>query len=739
MSAAWAHAQEGGQVAAPDTTFQTRLQALPWVNGPASVPIFGRSTLKLPEGYMFLDAAGTVNLGVLAHLSVSDGHAVTLAPRSLRWFASVVFRGDGLVKDSDASFDESAVLGELRREARWANKERSRSGLLPVTPTAWVTPPAYDSAAKRLTWAALYQSPGEQVVHFTMEILGRHGVAQVVLLTPVAEEREATLQLTGLLAGYAWNSGESYDDWQPGDPVASYSLADLVIGRTGIVLPPQLALFQIVLILIALVFLLVLVFLLYWGVPRLIRKGLEYLKERYTTLAAEQKAATDKGAAAEQSAAKEGAAKEPRKEGRAAARPTPASELEQSLVLRSERAKVAMRAGIFKAPLLSLIVAGVVLFTIKHAAGMDIAILLLFGAFLAARGFSIPASMDAANAARTTRICAALSYALAPVMLGLCAVVVMQAVFSIADHDSQSIRAVENHLSYLIQSRAWGAYSIAAAVALCTGLAALIILGATLGAAGRSPILRKALVALFGIIAWAGTFTCFSQVPIRGEDSEEARALETRRKAEGEETQKAARQVIYLVVQNLSPEDARYYRVLFVELNDTEPYPEHAKLLQALVADKMSRADAAGSENAGKLQKSDIAEALEHPDSTEESLAVVQDLFCRQIGAESVETRGLAGKLIEQLVDTEARELFSGEVRPVNPDQIREIALAEARKNLSVLAVEKGSAVDVEQVRIEVEKAAKEVKEKEERKERKEKLKERLKEKLGGEEKEKGK
>jgi hypothetical protein len=376
----------------------------------------------------------------------------------------------------------------------------------------------------------------------------------------------------------------------------------------------------------------------------------------------------------------------------------------------------------------------------KHALGMDIAILLLFGVFLAARGFSIPAAMDAAKAARMKRIFAALNYASAPVMLGLCAVVVMQAVFSLGDHDSQSVRAVENHLSYLVQSRAWVAYSIAAAVALCTGLAALVILGATLGAtlgaAGSSPIFRKALLAVCGLIAWAGTFTCFSPVPIRGEDSEEARALETRRKAEGEETQKAAQQIVYLVVQNLSPEVARYYRVLLVELNDTEPYPEHAKILQALLVDKMSRAGAAGTDNDGRLQKIDITQALEHLDSPEESLAVVQDLFCRQIGAESVETRGLAAKLIEQLVDTEARELFSGEVRLVNPDQIREIAFAEARKNLRVLAVEEGSAVDVEQIRIEVEKAAKEVKEKEEKKERREKLMERLKEKLGGKEKE---
>ena len=723
LLAPWSHAEDSAGNA---PSSQTALQGLPWVSGPATVPLFGNSTLTLPAGYRYLDAAGTAKLSVLTHTNVTSPGTVTLAPQSFAWLAVMNFHGGGLVKDDDAALDEDALLGGLQKQAKRENKERERNNLLPLPPTAWAVQPAYDSATRRAQWAAVYNSPGQEVAHYTVAILGRRGFTQVSLSSSPAAVHDLVPAVTAVLAGYEFTSGERYEDWQPGDPLAPYALADVVIGRTQILTPVNSIKGVLTLALIGVLLLLLLViFLLLWAVPRMVRKGIETLTERYKAVA-KQVNPNSKPDAGEELAA----GGEPDKE---KAKPVAASALERSAVGKSEKAKALALAAIPKNPLFTLLVIGSLFFTYHNHIVMDFGILVLFGVFLGLRGAAIPKPEDTAAIARRKRIGNACALAMAPVVLGLCAVVMMMAVFEIFSHDFHSTRVIENHVSYLVQSEEWTALFATAAIALAAGLPLLGFVGASL----RPTLLRGVLMAALSLIVWAGTFACVAPVPIRGEDEEEAQALETRKKAEGEDTQKAALQALYIAVQNLSPRDARYYRTLFVEINEDEPYPEHAKLLQAMITDKM--ADTAGTDSPAALPKTDVAEVLKHHGHLEASFAVVRDLLGRQIGADTLEVKGLAGTLVEQIVDTQARQLFSAEVNLINPDEARKAALAEAQKTLHVLAAHGDSKIDVEGVRIELQKAAKEVKENDEKKERVEKLKDFLKEKVGGGEKEKTK
>jgi uncharacterized membrane-anchored protein len=236
LFAPWAHAQSSdpsadAQQAAEQKQaeeFRAKLRALHWVTGPTAVPVAGNSTLKLPEGYVFLDAANTAKYEDLTH-NLSGGNEVLVAPRTLAWVAYLDFSDDGLVKD-DEKIDANAILSSLKSATDEANQERRRRGWNTLQITGWAIPPAYSSTTKRLEWATLYETEGQQGVNFFTKILGRRGVTSVVLVALPQDLNASVGQLNQMLTGFDFNSGERYADWKPGDKVAEYGLAGLIVG-----------------------------------------------------------------------------------------------------------------------------------------------------------------------------------------------------------------------------------------------------------------------------------------------------------------------------------------------------------------------------------------------------------------------------------------------------------------------------------------------------------------------------
>jgi uncharacterized membrane-anchored protein len=205
-----------------------KVRALHWVKGPAQVTVGGNSTLKLPEGYVYLDAANTAKYEELNE-NFSSGKEVFVAPKDLSWNAYLEFSDDGYVKD-DEKIDAPAILKTLTENTEEANEERRRRGWADMHVVGWSIPPAYNADTKRLEWATLLSSRGSEGTNFFTKVLGRRGVTTVVLVSRPQDTTAAVKDLNQVLTGYQFNSGDTYADYKPGDKVAEYGLTGLIVG-----------------------------------------------------------------------------------------------------------------------------------------------------------------------------------------------------------------------------------------------------------------------------------------------------------------------------------------------------------------------------------------------------------------------------------------------------------------------------------------------------------------------------
>lgn len=216
-----------------EAAFLAALQELHWVKGPTTVDTVGESQLVIPEGYVFLNEADTAKFLELNE-NLSDGDEMMVAPESLEWSAYLSFADEGYVKD-DEKIDADALLKALKDGTEAGNVERRRRGWEELHVVGWAIPPAYNDGTKRLEWATTLQSGGGQGVNFFTKILGRKGHTTVVLVSSPSELSAAESQLNTLLAGYQFKPGHAYADYRPGDKVATYGLAALVLGGAAAV------------------------------------------------------------------------------------------------------------------------------------------------------------------------------------------------------------------------------------------------------------------------------------------------------------------------------------------------------------------------------------------------------------------------------------------------------------------------------------------------------------------------
>ncbi len=212
---------------------QKQIAALHWIKGPASEAIAGNSTLIVPEGYVFLDRADTKKFLELSH-NLADGQEVLIAPAEGDWAAYLDFDDGGYVKD-DEKIDAAALLKSLQENTEAANEERRKRGWDSLHITGWATPPAYNAATKRLEWATVLASDAGSDVNFFTKILGRRGHTSVVMVSSSQELQASEASLNKVLEGYSFNSGETYAEWKPGDKVAEYGLAALILGGAAAV------------------------------------------------------------------------------------------------------------------------------------------------------------------------------------------------------------------------------------------------------------------------------------------------------------------------------------------------------------------------------------------------------------------------------------------------------------------------------------------------------------------------
>ena len=222
--------------AAPELTeAQRAFKAIQWTPGPTAVSIGGQAELQVPAGFAFTAAAGARKLLELMHNTTDGSELGILADQALETFVLFEFEDIGYVKDAaKEKLDADEILESIREANEIANEDRKKRGWAPIHVVGWHTPPFYSRETQTLEWCIKAESQGHAIVNYNTRILGRQGVMSANLLVD-PDKLQATLpEIKKVLSGFHYVEGRRYSQHGPGDKVAKYGLAALVVGGAGV-------------------------------------------------------------------------------------------------------------------------------------------------------------------------------------------------------------------------------------------------------------------------------------------------------------------------------------------------------------------------------------------------------------------------------------------------------------------------------------------------------------------------
>jgi len=217
----------------PEQFGWANFEGVTWLHGPGMGQLGTTGQVKVPDGYLFADSTDTVRLMEATHNPKTGKEVGFVAPAGEDWFAVFEFDPVGYVKDDEKdSLDADALLQSFKDGTEQSNKERVKRGWPPLTIIGWETPPRYNETTHNLEWAIRAQSDGQPVINYNTRILGRGGVMEVTLVTDQALLAETLPKFKTMLGGFAFNSGQRYSEFRPGDKTAAYGLTGLIVGGT---------------------------------------------------------------------------------------------------------------------------------------------------------------------------------------------------------------------------------------------------------------------------------------------------------------------------------------------------------------------------------------------------------------------------------------------------------------------------------------------------------------------------
>jgi uncharacterized membrane-anchored protein len=221
-------------VAAAQSEPQPEAPKLDWQVAPLLAPIGDElAEIDLPEGFLYLDQAGTAKLMELTGNPVNGSELATVAPADDGgWFLIFEWSEIGWVDDSERdALDADALFASMKEGTEAANEARRERGWPTLELVGWKEAPHYDERTKNLTWAIEGRTEGEAVLNRLVKLLGRRGVMSVTLVGSPEELASATPQVDRLLEGYRFRTGNTYAEYLPGtDTAAQVGLAALVVG-----------------------------------------------------------------------------------------------------------------------------------------------------------------------------------------------------------------------------------------------------------------------------------------------------------------------------------------------------------------------------------------------------------------------------------------------------------------------------------------------------------------------------
>ena len=203
--------------------------------GPATAKLGAIALIEVPVGYAFLDGKTTRAMLKAAGEPTSGSELGFMRPTNAHWSVFFEFSDVGYIKDDDKDkLDAAKMLQSIIKGNDAGNEARKRAGNPPLVIVGWEQEPKYNAETHNLEWAIRATSEGRPILNYNTRLLGRKGVMEVVLVCE-PDELAATLSpFKSLLAGHKFSTGETYAEYRPGDKVAKYGLAALVVGGAAV-------------------------------------------------------------------------------------------------------------------------------------------------------------------------------------------------------------------------------------------------------------------------------------------------------------------------------------------------------------------------------------------------------------------------------------------------------------------------------------------------------------------------
>jgi len=203
--------------------------------GPTNANLGASGKIQVPEGYVLLDGAASRERLKAAGEPVSGNEVGWLIPTNGEWSVVFEFNSVGYIKDDDKNnLDPDKLLASIKAGNEEGNKEREKAGRPRVEVVGWDIPPHYDETTHNLEWAIRGSVEGQPLLNYNTRILGRKGVMEVVLIVDPKDVPATLPQFKNLLAGYSFQTGQTYAEYRQGDKVAKYGLAALVVGAGAV-------------------------------------------------------------------------------------------------------------------------------------------------------------------------------------------------------------------------------------------------------------------------------------------------------------------------------------------------------------------------------------------------------------------------------------------------------------------------------------------------------------------------
>ena len=209
---------------------------LHWKFGPYTANLQDIAEIKVPEGYMFLEA------GEARTVLESWGNRTTgmeqglLMPTNTSWVVVFEYNPSGYVKDDEKDhLDADKILKSYRDGTEKQNEHRKEMGIPPLHVVGWEQPPKYNSETHNLEWAMRAESAGAFSVNYNTRLLGRKGVMELLLLVDADKLTQTIPEFQALLQNYSYKEGQRYAEYKKGDKIAQYGLAALITGGAAVV------------------------------------------------------------------------------------------------------------------------------------------------------------------------------------------------------------------------------------------------------------------------------------------------------------------------------------------------------------------------------------------------------------------------------------------------------------------------------------------------------------------------